>query len=75
MEWFNKHADSISVISVLILAMVWMNTRFNEIDRRFSDIEKEMAIIKTVLVMKGVMPTELARADINVGGINESIQR
>lgn len=37
-----------------------MNTRFNEMDRNFSDVDREIAIIKTVLVMKNVMPVELA---------------
>ena len=40
-----------------------MNGRFNQIDHRFSEMEKEMAIIKTVLLMKEILPKELATAE------------
>ncbi len=60
MDWFKKHADSVATISTLIWAIVWMNGRFNEIDQRFSNLEKDIAIIKTVLVMKDILPKELA---------------
>ena len=61
MDWLKKHTDALVVVGSIVTCMLWMNTRFNEIDRRFSEIEKEMAIIKTVLVIKGVMPMELAK--------------
>lgn len=60
MEWLKKHTDSIATIGVIVGAVIWMNGRFNEMDNRFSTMEKEMAIIKTVLVMKDMMPKELA---------------
>ena len=60
MEWFKKHADSVTTIATLMGALIWMNSRFNEIDQRFGNIEKDMAIIKTVLIMKDIFPKELA---------------
>jgi ribosomal protein L29 len=30
-------------------------------DGRFAEIEKDIAIIKTVLIMKNIMPVEIAR--------------
>ena len=60
MEWFNKHTDAIIVISAIVASMLWMNTRFNEVDNRFASLEKDLAIVKTVLIMQKIMPTELA---------------
>jgi len=60
MEWFKKHADSIATIATIVGAMIWMNSKFNSIDQRFNSVEKDLAIIKTVLVMKDIMPKELA---------------
>ena len=70
MEWLKKHSDAVMVIATIISSMLWMNGKFNDVDHRFNDIEirfkeveKEMAIIKTVLIMKNIMPVELAKAE------------
>jgi len=63
MDWLKKHSDALMVIASIVTCTAWMNTRFNEIDRRFSEVEKDMAIIKTVLIMKNIMPTELAKGE------------
>jgi hypothetical protein len=55
MEWFKKHTDAVMVITAIIGCMLWMNGKFN-------GIEKDMAVIKTVLIMKNIMPGELAHA-------------
>jgi hypothetical protein len=60
MEWFKKHTDSIATIGTLLGCIFWMNGKFNDIDHRFSNLEKDIAIIKTVLVMKEILPKELA---------------
>lgn len=54
MDWMKKHTDTVIVLTALITSMLWMNSKFN-------DIEKDMAVIKTVLIMKNIMPTELAK--------------
>jgi hypothetical protein len=59
-EFFKKHADTMVVLGALFSSFIWMNGKFTEIDQRFSDLEKDMAIIKTVLILKNVMPAELA---------------
>lgn len=63
MEWFKKHADSIATIGVILGCVVWMNGKFNDIDRQFSHVEKDMAVIKTVLLMKEILPKELATVE------------
>jgi len=66
-SWFKAHADAISVIGAICLSMTWMNgkfndvqTRFGQVDKKISEIEKEIAVVKTVLLMKNILPSELA---------------
>jgi hypothetical protein len=61
MDWIKKHTDTVVVLSVLLSCVFWMNAKFNEIDSRFSGIEKELAVIKAVLVVKGIYPNELCK--------------
>ncbi len=53
MEWFKKHADTTIILGGILSAMLWMNGKFNS-------IETELTVIKTVMVLKGIMPLELA---------------
>jgi len=52
-KWLKEHGDTITILAVFASTMLWMNGKFNE-------IEKDIAIIKTVLVIKKIMPNELA---------------
>jgi len=56
-NFLTKHADACAVIVTIVVtvfsSMMWMNGKFNE-------LEKELAIVKTVLIMQKIMPTELA---------------
>ena len=53
MDWFKKHVDTVIILGAFATSILWMNSRFNE-------LEKDITIIKTVLIMKNIMPTELA---------------
>jgi hypothetical protein len=55
MEWFKKHIDTVVILTAFGSSILWMNGKFN-------DLEKDMAVIKTVLIMKNIMPVELAQA-------------
>lgn len=61
MEWFKKHVDTVVILGAFATCMLWMNGQFNGIDSRFAQLEKDMAVIKTVLIMKNIMPSELAK--------------
>ncbi len=63
MEEFKKHLDTIAIILTVISSVLWVNNSFNQ---RFNTIEKEIAIIKTVLVMKDLMPKELDKHNIEI---------
>ncbi len=53
MDWLKKHVDTVIILTAIASSILWMNGKFNE-------IEKDIIIIKTVLIMKQIMPTELA---------------
>lgn len=52
-NWFKKHTDTVIVLGGLLSCVLWMNSRFNEIETR-------LKVIETVLIMKNIMPAELA---------------
>ncbi len=54
MDFFKKHADTLSIITAIIVSMLWMNSKFNE-------LEKDMAVMKTVLIMRNIMPESLVK--------------
>jgi hypothetical protein len=50
--WFRRHVDTVIILSAFAASMLWMNGKFN-------NLEKDIVMIKTVLIMKNIMPTEL----------------
>lgn len=64
MEWVKKHTDTIIVLGGILTSVMWMNHKFNRVDEKFSILEKEVAIIKTVLIIKGIMPDTMASKNI-----------
>ena len=59
MDWFKKHVDTVVVLGGILASILWMNGRFNDINSKFHELEKDITIIKTVLFMKGIIPPEL----------------
>lgn len=49
MEFFKKHVDTVIILSGILASVLWMNGKFNDVDRRLIRIE-------TVMIMKGIMP-------------------
>ena len=62
MDWFKKHTDTVIVIGAIISSMIWMNSKFNGVDSQFAKLEKDIAIMKTVLIMKGIAGPEVFAA-------------
>lgn len=58
MDWIKQHTDTaillITFMSYILGSVLWMNGKFNE-------LEKELTIIRTVLVVKGIYPNELCK--------------
>lgn len=65
MEFLKKHVDTVVIIGAILSSVLWMNGKFNEIDKRFAEIDKELSIVKTVLIMKGIMPDSFVKRDVN----------
>ena len=54
MDWFKKHTDTVVILGAFATSLLWMNGKFNA-------IEKDLAVMKAILVMKNIMPVELAK--------------
>jgi hypothetical protein len=61
MDWFKKHVDAVVILSAFGASVLWMNGKFNEVDGRFTALEKDIVMIKTVLIIRKIMPGELAK--------------
>lgn len=56
MDWFKKHADTALILAAVCGSLIWINSSLNEVRR-------DVVIIKTVLIMKQIMPTELCHKE------------
>jgi hypothetical protein len=72
MNWWQKHADTIVVMTAVLSCFGWMNSSIhnleNNMSSRFSELEKDIVMIKTVLIMRNIMPNELAHVPIEKEG-------
>lgn len=66
-NWFNQHVDTISVLGTLAVGFLWFNSQISDVKTDISnvrmevkDVQNELGIIKTVLIMQRIMPAELA---------------
>lgn len=53
MDWIKKHVDTVIILGGVLGSMLWMNGKFN-------NLEKDVAVIKAVLIIHRILPTELA---------------
>lgn len=59
-NWFKNHIDTVIVLGGILTSVLWMNSSINPVKEEISSLKTDMAIMKTVLIMKEVMPKELA---------------
>lgn len=60
-NWLKKHIDTIIILGAFASCMLWMNGKFNAVDAQFAKVEQDLAVVKTVLIMKNIMPSELCK--------------
>ena len=60
MEWIKKHVDTAIVLGGILSAVLWMNGKFNDVEKEINVLSKDLGIIKAVLIIKGIMPAEVA---------------
>lgn len=68
--FFKKHVEMFTIIGVIIAVAGLQEIRFSRIDDRFSSIERdisdikiEIGQVKTVLIIRGMMPESMAVAE------------
>ena len=57
MELFKKHVDTVIILGNILSSMLWINGKFN-------DLEKDIVTIKTVMILRNIMPPELAKGNV-----------
>lgn len=67
MEWIKKHVDTVIILGGILSSVFWMNGKFSEVDARLAGIDKDIAVIKTVLIMKNIMPSDLCSNHAQTG--------
>jgi len=55
-----KHVDTVIVLGGILGSVMWMNHQFSNIDKQLGNLEKDLAVMKAVLIVREVMPKELA---------------
>lgn len=71
MDWLKKHADTVVIMAGVLTATLWMHSalynlekdlgnRISALSDRVYAIEKDLAVIKAILVVKGYIPSDFA---------------
>ncbi len=63
MDTLKKHIDTIIILTAFASALLWINGKFNDLEKEIYCVKTEVAILKTVMVMKNIMPVELAHKE------------
>lgn len=63
MSWFKKHADTITIVGLLLGGFFWVDGKFDKVNDRLIALEQDMAQIRTVLIIRGMMPESMAVAE------------
>jgi len=57
-SWFKEHGDAVAIILSVFISVLsgvmWINGKFN-------DIEKDIAVMKTILQYKNIMKNQIAK--------------
>lgn len=74
MRWLKQNVDSIFVLATVVSAVIWITMQMSGIkedlsnviihkeqvlDKRMYSIERDVAIIKTILISKDILPSNL----------------
>jgi hypothetical protein len=68
MDCLKKHTDTVIVLGAILSSVMWMDGKFNQVDQRFSNLEKDLAVMKAVLIMKWIMPVDLSVCPVEQKG-------
>lgn len=60
MDIIKKHIDTIIILGAFASCIMWMNGRFDDLQKQITSLDKDVAVIKAVMVMQKILPSELA---------------
>jgi hypothetical protein len=60
MDLIKRHVDTVIVLGGILGSVMWMNHQFSNVDKQLANLEKDLAVMKAVLIVREVMPKELA---------------
>jgi len=70
-NWIKKHVDTVVVLGAVVASVMYMNNGFNSVnekiyklDKELALINKEVSIIKAILIIQRILPPELALEEI-----------
>lgn len=52
MEWIKKHTDTVIILAAFASSILWMNGKFNDIDKRFYKVDTEILLVKNDMTQK-----------------------
>lgn len=68
MEIIKKHVDTVVFLGGILSAFIWMNSQFSAVRKdilgvktELDEMKTDIAVMKTVMIMKGIMPEALAK--------------
>lgn len=54
MNWLKKHVSTCVILAAIFCSILWICGKFN-------DLKKDMVVIKTILILKNIVPFESAQ--------------
>jgi len=49
MDWLKKHVDTAIILTAFGSSLLWMNGKFNDIDRKFYKVDAEILVLKSTM--------------------------
>lgn len=59
-EFFKKYIETFTILSAIFSSFLWLNNKFNTLEKELLIVKNEVEIVKTVLIIQKIMPAELA---------------
>jgi hypothetical protein len=62
MNLFKKHVDTTIVVGAILSSFLWMNSAINDLSRDIARLDRDISVVKAVLILKSILPAEMASA-------------
>lgn len=70
MVFFKRHTDTLAIIAVICGGLYWTDSKFEKVndkiallEKEVGDIKTEVSQVKTVLIIRGMMPESMATGE------------